>query len=309
VRRLRLKPRIDVEKIAASLGELSEKRFPIEIDGLCLDLKVPGKRPKIWISKSISDVRRRFTLAHEIGHIIIPWHIGSIVDNIDVPVRIKGQYQFMEAEANRFAAELLMPSEWVRSVSERSEHITGLLTTLQRVGDVSFKAALYRTLQYGQPGYIAAKVIDGVIIQTRKTRGTMSYAPGNGEILDSVEMPTAEDPVTTSHREVDYVWWKVDNRIQPNTRPGSTWRDILTEILQSVYHADRQRILTKVNAIVGNAIGRLPHGSSVADLYSRAVAVTSNRNDVDGSVMHVLRHPLFNEYLLARCFERSELVP
>ena len=117
INRLGLVPRIDVAKIASSLATVTEKRFPYQIDGVSLDLKVIGKRPKIWVSRDNGHVRRRFTLAHEIGHILIPWHTGGIIDDLDEPrSRGRGQYRQMEAEANRFAAELLMPTAWVKGL-------------------------------------------------------------------------------------------------------------------------------------------------------------------------------------------------
>lgn len=304
VRRLKLQPRVDVFKVAKTLADVSEKRFPIEIDGLCLDLKTPGKKPKVWISSRISEVRRRFTLAHEIGHIFIPWHTGSIVDNVDVPDRLKGRYQTMEAEANRFAAELLMPSDWVREKSKNCDHIAGLFSVLHRVADVSFKAALYRTIDYGPPGYIVAKVQNGVVIQTRRTRGTISYPPENGALLSLIDMPTAGVPVTTSYEQTDYVWWKVDNEVRPGPQPQRAWRQILIEILDDVPQEHRKDALTRVNAIVGNALGKLPIGASTSELYGRVLAVTKNRAADDFWIGNVLRHRLFDDYILARCYSR-----
>src|SRR4051812_4606927 len=63
VERLQLTPPVGVEDLCRSFAELSFKNFPTDIDGICLDLKVPGKRPKVWVSRSTTGVRRRFTLA------------------------------------------------------------------------------------------------------------------------------------------------------------------------------------------------------------------------------------------------------
>jgi hypothetical protein len=138
VERLGISPPIDVEGICRGLANLTFKSFPIPIDGLCLDLKASGRRPKVWVSKNMPHVRTRFTIAHEIGHIIIPWHTGTIVDEIDSPRSTeRGRYREMETEANRFAAELLMPSAWVIGLAERSDHAAGLMHTVRQVADVS----------------------------------------------------------------------------------------------------------------------------------------------------------------------------
>lgn len=57
--------------------------------------------PVIWINKDISNDRKRFSLAHELGHLVM--HLRSL--DLDKPETDK------EKEANEFAAEFLMPKE------------------------------------------------------------------------------------------------------------------------------------------------------------------------------------------------------
>lgn len=57
----------------------------------------------ILFKRSVSDVRRRFTIAHEIGHILLE-HISIGGDSSQV------SHGSQEKEANCFAGELLVPS-------------------------------------------------------------------------------------------------------------------------------------------------------------------------------------------------------
>lgn len=57
--------------------------------------------PIIWINKDIPNDRKRFSLAHELGHLVM--HLRSL--DLDKPEADK------EKEANEFAAEFLMPKE------------------------------------------------------------------------------------------------------------------------------------------------------------------------------------------------------
>ncbi len=60
----------------------------------------------IFVNATEAPVRKRFTIAHEIGHIVLHAGDGNIVDyrrQIDCPASPQ------EREANEFAAELLMP--------------------------------------------------------------------------------------------------------------------------------------------------------------------------------------------------------
>nr|WP_294552910.1 ImmA/IrrE family metallo-endopeptidase [uncultured Rhodopila sp.] len=106
-------PPIDVENILSEYANIEYVHFPVEIDGLCLDLKMIGKRPTVLVSKRIFELRRRFTLALELGHVLIPLHVGSIIYEIDSAGTADDNHFATEAEASRFASELLMPAKWV----------------------------------------------------------------------------------------------------------------------------------------------------------------------------------------------------
>lgn len=67
--------------------------------------------------------RRRFSIAHELGHFLIPTHKGHSGDGFSCSLgdlrvgdtREHDRRQRVEAEANRFAAHLLMPPARIRS--------------------------------------------------------------------------------------------------------------------------------------------------------------------------------------------------
>ena len=69
--------------------------------------------------------RQRFSIAHELGHFLIPTHKGHTEDGFSCSLadlrvgdtREHDRRQRIEAEANRFAAHLLMPPTRIRSAS------------------------------------------------------------------------------------------------------------------------------------------------------------------------------------------------
>ena len=74
--------------------------------------------------------RRRFTIAHEIGHFLIPWHDASVqCATADMGLlKSQGTRKSKEAEANRFAAALLTPATlFIRDIrrlgSPEMEHV------------------------------------------------------------------------------------------------------------------------------------------------------------------------------------------
>lgn len=306
VDRLNLTPPIDVEKLCSGFADLSFKKFPVSIDGLCLDLKIRGKRPKVWVSSVSPPVRRRFTLAHEIGHIIIPWHNGTIIDDIEAPRSgEKGKYREMEAEANRFAAELLMPSSWAIGLAERSDHAADLMHSIHEIAQVSFPAAFLKTAKCGSPGFVGAEVRDGIIIRSLRTNETNSQPPEVSTLIQHVDMPAAFEPKIIQGTDASYYWWKIRDILDDPGGQLPEWRQILEETLLEIPAEFRTRARASVNAIIGAAIGKEPKGGDVGRIFRRGMEAAQNRQNESAWVQYVLSHPSFRDYVLARSRERA----
>jgi len=108
-----LQPLDPVEAIAEDLLGLSVgESESLEVSGMLL----PAER-EVWLNASVSPERRRFTLAHEVGH----W-VCQVLEGHAAPVYCRAADlapdadRTLEREANVFAAELLMPEHAVREV-------------------------------------------------------------------------------------------------------------------------------------------------------------------------------------------------
>ncbi|WP_428983137.1 ImmA/IrrE family metallo-endopeptidase [Phytohabitans maris] len=51
--------------------------WPYNCDGLTVGL-TSGSRPQIFIKSSSNKPRERFTVGHELGHVLLPWHIEEL---------------------------------------------------------------------------------------------------------------------------------------------------------------------------------------------------------------------------------------
>ena len=104
---------IPVEEVARHLGAVvSLQPFDSEdISGLLY--RSAGNAPIIGVNSTNIAVRRRFTIAHEIGHLILHGGHELIVErHVHVNFRDSAGTVLspaQEVEANRFAAALLMP--------------------------------------------------------------------------------------------------------------------------------------------------------------------------------------------------------
>jgi hypothetical protein len=108
-----LQPPVPVEAIAEDLLGLSvAESESLGVSGMLL----PAAR-EVWLNATEPVPRRRFTLAHEVGH----W-VCQVLEGRGAPVMCRaeeigvGEGRALEREANVFAAELLMPESAVRSV-------------------------------------------------------------------------------------------------------------------------------------------------------------------------------------------------
>jgi Zn-dependent peptidase ImmA (M78 family) len=106
---------IDLNRVALAMGaEVRELDLARDISGV---LYRDGSRKIIVVNKAHSDVRQRFTIAHELGHLAL--HRGDKV-HVDHEFRINLRdprsataENFEEVEANAFAANLLMPADGI----------------------------------------------------------------------------------------------------------------------------------------------------------------------------------------------------
>jgi Zn-dependent peptidase ImmA (M78 family) len=114
-----------VEKIAAKYAEIVWETMPDDISGMLVPLPSTSGEVKwvIVVNNAHAEVRQRFTLAHELGHILLHKYTSPHADG-RVRVRFRDDdssrgSDFEEIEANGFAAELLMPERTIRSLAAR----------------------------------------------------------------------------------------------------------------------------------------------------------------------------------------------
>jgi Zn-dependent peptidase ImmA (M78 family) len=107
--------------------------------------------------------RKRFTMAHEIGHYVLPDNFlaPSVCSSTDVGTWSSDNS--LERAADIFATELLLPGEEVqRIVSENGVTITSA-ELIKSTFDVSFTAAAYRCVELTKDESALVVTVNGVI--------------------------------------------------------------------------------------------------------------------------------------------------
>ncbi len=112
---------------------------------------VYGKHGKALItvnSNLIYEPRKRFTIAHELGHYILGHNRKTVVHDNEASMEFyKSGSQ--ETEANQFAAELLIPTSIFLEYIEGEMFSPLLMNELARVFKTSVTSIVYKYLEYG----------------------------------------------------------------------------------------------------------------------------------------------------------------
>lgn len=152
--------------------------------------KIQKEPPYIEINSEITfEPRKRFTIAHELGHIFIPWHTGVVLCSLDDPsYKIQGQRMVntQELEANTFASELLMPTEWLqKNFDLKNASLSELIVEIKAIARTSTIAILYALENALPSGHIY--LVQTLSMEYWKPFKSKNSGTFNVSIMDNIE--------------------------------------------------------------------------------------------------------------------------
>ena len=250
---------VDVKSLVEMYAELAFESIPIGgVDGISLNLKVPGKATRVIVEKNAPPTRQRFTLAHELGHILIPWHVGTIVDQIDPDLAdMSSDYWRMEIEANTFAAELLMPHSWIEKLIGDISDLAELHRAISETCDVSAESAGIRLTQFLPENIVYASERNGVVEFSGRTEGTLAGKLNRGDSFPYEVFDYSERHYVSEIHRSRLHWWLLPSSIQPDVdvTDDRSWREILDAILLDIgipaYEIPSVKV--SINGVIGYA--------------------------------------------------------
>lgn len=130
---------VDVRALAARMGVDIYNLGRAQYSG-ALTINENQAQAGIFVNPFDSETRQRFTIAHEIGHLILHSLYGG--DRVDGKVYFRDTSMLgstQEHQANRFAADLLMPAQLVL-LAKRQQGALATVEKLARVFVVSPQA-------------------------------------------------------------------------------------------------------------------------------------------------------------------------
>ena len=256
VRELGLEPPVPIEDVARRFADVELDRFPAEWDAVILGLG-RVERPRIILNRDKPPVRRRFTLAHELGHHFIAWHVGMIAcHTLADDLMWEWLYRTTEAEANRFASELLVPRAWLDGVIAAEEWVPDVLHRVE-AAEVSAPAGCLALAQALPPGHVLALLEgDGRTRYVFRSENTNVAVPRRGQVMNRQpfeELSTHHERVSFGNQRIH--WWyfeaHTDLLFSSDTR---TSREILEDMLGRTFPPEeRLQRIYRVNGIIGSA--------------------------------------------------------
>lgn len=130
-------------------------------------------------SATRSKSRKRFSIAHELGHYELGHCVTHFEDELSLNYYRRGH---QEAEANEFASELLMPTNYfLRAIAGRCFSPT-LVNEVSRMFATSISSALIKFVEYGPVPLRVAFLQNGKVLWSRARSGTLA---GNAHVFHS----------------------------------------------------------------------------------------------------------------------------
>lgn len=296
-----IKPPIPVERILKEYADVEYDNIPFNVDAICVGLKRSGTRPQVIVNRRGSKERCRFTLAHELGHVLIPWHMGLILDEIHVEDGTNSDIE-SEVEANRFASEFLMPSDWVRANFDALENPHEAVRALASQAQVSIPSAVIKIKTCAAPGLVFADIVDGVVVSSGRSNNTAASGPGYGSLSRPAKLFPNAAHHSFIHGDREHHWWTFESTTKLTLSETDDWREILSSILGDFVMTpeERNKFRASINGVISGRNSMLREQRAPEPLYDASMQRFYSLAQESEDYRELTRHPRFDEFVRAR---------
>jgi hypothetical protein len=187
---------VDVFEVASQFAAIERADWPVtSVDGLTINCS--SARPQIFFAGDPEALRTRFTIAHELGHAVMAWHIGTAECAMSQSDSL--QRSPLEQEADHFASELLLPSDWLKETVVRRHADLDLVLTDVAEARVSATASMIALASVLPQGW-ALQLNNNPLVVTRQYGPTLSRR-------DAQRLSSASGAVELHQQTIR--WWRL----------------------------------------------------------------------------------------------------
>ena len=295
-----LSPPVPVAKVLQRYADIQHDSLPA---GDAVMLRRDGRRPLVIVSNSQSGNRLRFTLAHELGHIVLPWQVGTAFCHPEGTFVASGDFHIdLESQANRFATELLIPRAWlVKQLGNSGERLAERVIEIANGAEVS-PITLSIALGSVCPFPAATCIIDASGEPKYQTQTNYCRIRKELRWWDSPSLSKELGGELTIARFGEYRLHTivVKRSLDLNIRkPKDSSIEILDKILARAPVSQQQNLQRQVNGVIGAANNYPEAQESVAAL----LGLLKQRFLGKSNLTIVTRHRLFPQFLEAKAHE------
>lgn len=304
--RLYLPDVFDIDELVASYADVQELAWDFDCDALVMGLG--AARPQLFLRAvpGHSWRRRRFTLGHELGHLLIPWHLGRTACHAmsldDAPNTAAfgaagRQIARQEAEATRFASSLLVPQE-VLLQRARAGSLQELFESLDEF-DISTMATLLALRTSLMPGFVFW--FDDGEPRCFESSGTDLPPAARGNMLRIGRLAHESGRFECGGRDVRWFMVNEPATFEPVDDPRPT-SEILREAISATGLPSDMR-LKMFQSINGIVAGKLSRERATTEDQALTIVRATTRDNAR-IPPEVRDHPDFDLYLRRKAEER-----
>lgn len=302
---------VDIDALSFEYADVHNEAWPFDCDAITVGLV--SERPTIFLKDGVPRLRRRFTLAHELGHVVIGWHIGDVACS---PYRggspqaegpnLEGQrvlslagFRGNEREANSFASQILLPWSYLNDLAS-NEDMNYLLDGVD-AAEISAHAGLLGLSRALQPGFVFSfQKVTGEPLTYITSPGT-SLPFRNSQVNRRLLQREAKDSGETSLGRRSVAWYRLTEHDHMPSDDGISSRELLSEAIQStnLSPSAADALAKKIQAVASGLLSKL-RGDEVQTLGTLRHRFTSFEHD--GS--EAIDKELLDRFLVAKVRER-----
>lgn len=304
VAQLQLAPPFDVDRVVKRFARVLEDEVPAPADLVTMHSAVPGDPPIVVLQAALasSPDRRRFSLAHALGHVLLGWHpLGSPCDVSapprELPVTV---HDLVEGEANAFARELLVPAAWIESLAAFDRPAELVRHVAERAGVPVMAAARAVSLQL-PPSFVWAVVDEwSRVLDAGRSPGTSIQSPQLGSELGPMFARHAAQRHRTELGACSLRMWSYDARARDHLPHDRSARQVAQAIAADLGLSpdDAEELVARVDGIAGWANERI----AGASLEGMARALDERARSLP-ELARAATHPEFGHLVEAKATE------
>jgi hypothetical protein len=302
-----LEPPVDILQFVARFADVEHDDIPGGCDGLLVRRRV--RSLVILAAPQKGALRERFTAAHELGHLLLPWQTDSTVCDM-----APGEWQLddlataIEMDANHFASELLLPTRWLlnRVAAAAADEVAAAVALAGELAQVSVPVTVLAAARcIAGPGFIASTNEEGLVQQVAQlgdSSGPRARIPKAGEVLVPARYESTAAQITTDRFRGRRLWvvqhpQEAEITLAPVESSGAMLAEMLGELDPAEALKMKRAISGVIGLLNGSPAGR--EASTAGALYAALRPRFVHRPELAPAV----NHPRFQEFLQARAVE------